>query len=204
MQLIFVTMNLQNNEFNDSDYSSCVARLIALGIRVVAFDMDQTAVSQHSRGRLKREDLNQYLDQATPDFLALVPLLYSRGLKLAIATHSDEAEFGGEVQPETHILGEELARALVQKHFSPQIASAFHLIAYNPRHHGSEGQQESNRIKRYHMRKLIEYFQVLPHEVLFLDDTKGVVDDCIETCGVKTILVDAAKGFQINDLRDNL
>lgn len=75
------------------------------GFRVVAFDMDLTAVAMHSRGRLRRDKLNHYLEQATSDFVRLIPALFAEGFSLAIATHSDEAEFGNDVKRETHILG---------------------------------------------------------------------------------------------------
>ena len=64
--------------------------------------------------------------------------------------------------------------------------------------------KDENKIKRYHVRNLVERFDVSPNEIVFLDDTKNVVDDCINTCGIRAILVDATKGFQISDLLDNL
>lgn len=188
---------------NEDDFSQCLALLTQKGIKVVAFDMDQTAVSVHSRGKLKREDLNEFLGHATEDFKLLVPKLYQSGFGLSIATHSDEAEFGGSIQPESHILGSELARALVEKSFPPEIASVFCIIAYNPRARADD-KQEDNKIKRYHIRKLVEHFKVLPEEIVFLDDTKNVVDDLNEKCGVKAFIVDPTKGFQISDLLNNI
>lgn len=188
---------------NDDAFQECIEKLKAKDIRVVAFDMDQTAVSVHSHGNLRRDHLDNYLGKATPDFLKLVPLLHQHGFGLSIATHSDEAEFGGNIFPETHILGREIARALVDKYFSAEIASAFHIIAYNPRVRPG-GEKEENRIKRYHVRNLVEYFKVDPERIVFLDDTEQVVSDCIETCKVNAFLVDASKGFQISDLLDKL
>ena len=77
----------------------CVALLQQHDIKVVSFDMDLTAVARHSRGRLKRgDDLKEYLSHATDAFQALVPALHQHGFHyLSIASHSDEAEFGGEV-----------------------------------------------------------------------------------------------------------
>ena len=37
-----------------------------------------------------------------------------------------------------------------------------------------------------------------------LDDTDAVVEDCKENCGVRAFLVDAKRGFQLNDLLDKL
>lgn len=190
----------ENNQ--QESFHTCIKQLKSSGIKVVAFDMDQTAVSIHSRGKLQRDQLDGFLGHATEDFRTLVPLLHAEGLGLSIATHSDEAEFGPVVKPETHILGSELAGALVKRWFPPKIASSFFVVAYNPRVR-PDGHLEENKIKRYHIRKLVDHFQAKPEEIVFLDDTKTVVDDLNQHCGVKAILVDAEKGFQIGDLLDN-
>jgi Mg2+/Co2+ transporter CorC len=109
------------------------------------------------------------------------------------------------VQLETHILGEELARALVKHHFSAEMSSAFFVVAYNPRHRGAEGLLKDNHIKRYHMRILIDHFQVLdPADILFFDDVQHVVEDCRDTCGVRAVQVDPEVGFQLSDLIHHL
>ncbi|CAB9501285.1 Inherit from apiNOG: P36-like protein [Seminavis robusta] len=191
-------------DMGNDGVQQCRNLLKAQGIKVVAFDMDQTAVSIHSRGRLRRGDpLENFLNKATEDFKKLVPFLHRDGFGLSIATHSDEAEFGILVKPETHILGSELARALISKYFPSEIVDSFFLVAYNPRAR-PDGHKEENKIKRYHIRKLIEHFQVEPHEILFLDDTKKVVEDLNKTCGVKAFLVDEKKGFELSDILDNL
>ena len=174
-------------------------------IRVVVFDMDQTAVALHSRGRLKREQLLQFLENATPDFVRLVPDLYKHGFGLSIATHSDEQEFttgrhAALVNRKTHIMGEELAKALLDHCFAPDIASSFFIVAHNPRAHG-QGKDPQNCIKRYHMREIQNHFSVEGKEVLFFDDTPAVVEDCKSNCGgVQAVLVDPKKGFRLDDL----
>lgn len=191
------------NNSESASYEKCIQLLKEKGIKVVAFDMDQTAVSVHSRGRLRRDGLDSYLNQATHDFRNIVPELHKHGFGLSISTHSDEAEFGGDVQPESHILGSELAQALVDRHFEPAISSAFKIIAYNPRFHPDDSKEE-NKIKRCHIRKLLEHFKVLPKDIVFLDDVKEITEDCNQTCGVNAILVDAKQGFKISDLLENL
>ena len=136
----------ESSNGNSGVYESCIQLLIDRGVKVVAFDMDQTAVSVHSRGKLRRDQLDDYLNKATNDFRNLVPQLHNQGFGLSIATHSDEAEFGGGVKPASHMLGSELARAVVERHFAPEVASAFHIIAYNPRVQ-SDGQRDENKIK---------------------------------------------------------
>ncbi|GBG29472.1 snRNA-activating protein complex subunit 1 [Hondaea fermentalgiana] len=171
------------------------------GIRVVAFDMDQTAVGAHSRGRLRRgAPLAEFLSKTKADFIALVPELLERGLGVAIATHSDASQFryNNVIRPSTHILGLELAQTVIRHAFSAEIAEAFKIIAYNPRAH-DEGTEDAFLIKRYHMRVLQEHYSVAAQEILFFDDARVVVDDCNETCGVRAFAVDPLRGFELAD-----
>jgi hypothetical protein len=161
--------------------------------------MDQTAVAVHSHGRLRREELKEYLSQTTKDFLSLVPALYHAGFQLSIATHSDEAEYSDKIRVESHILGDELARALLQQ-FEPQIASAFFIVAYNPRVRSS---REEDRIKRYHIRAIQQKFGVQASNILFFDDAMDVVADCREL-GVRTVRVDPKMAFRLSDLLEGL
>lgn len=177
-----------------------VALLQSKNIKVCVFDMDLTAVAAHSQGRLLRSDLEAYLLKATPDFLLLCSTLQEAGIGLATATHSDAAEYGGIVQPETHILGTELAQALVDYHFSKE--NDFFLVAYNPR--VRKVTDSRDLIKRHHMRQILQHFTVQPEEVIFFDDIEGTVRDCCDYCRVRAIQVDETVGFQFKDLIDNL
>lgn len=190
---------------------TAIALLKQHSIRLVVFDMDQTAVAMHSRGQLRRTDLRDYLEHATPDFRQLVPALHQNGFFLAIATHSDAAEFsenkldqnGCLVQPETHILGEELVRALLLYHFPQEMANSFGIVAYHPRVHAM-GDQPAHRFKRRHMTQLLQQFQVSPEHVLFFDDEPANVVDCNHTCHVKSVQVDSQHGFRLSDLLNAL
>jgi hypothetical protein len=185
-----------------SQLKQCVALLLDKGIRVCVFDMDQTAVAAHSHGRLKRgAPLEHYLSRVSPDFQALVPLLHRHQIHLAIATHSDELEYGGHVQPTTHILGTELAQTMIRATFPPDIADAFFVVAYNPRVRKAE---EEYAFKRYHMREIQRHFGVQLHELLFFDDVPSIVEDCQQTCGVIAVCVHAHVGFRLDDLMKNL
>jgi hypothetical protein len=195
----------------EQDLDRCLELLQEHSIRLVVFDMDQTAVAAHSRGRLERSEpaFSTFLNSATADFVRLIPRLFAQGgVNMAIATHSDTAEYGvvdQQVVPETHILGEELARALVDHHFPAEMSSFIFIVAYNPRHRGAEGLLEDNRIKRHHMRVLTNHFQIQdPADILFFDDVQHVVEDCRETCGVRAVLVDPEVGFQLSDLIHHL
>lgn len=163
--------------------------------------MDQTAVARHSRGRLRRgATLEEFCKQATPSFKEFVPRLHAAGIHLAIATHSDEAEYERKnLDPKQYIIGSELARAVLSANFEPEIVEAFEVIGYNPKARGTT-QDDRNKVKRYHMRCLQERFQVKPKDILFFDDVPHIVEDCRNSCEVHAVLVDANVGFHYNDL----
>jgi hypothetical protein len=196
------TLHLSTPTMIETEVQRCIALLQSQSIRVCVFDMDLTAVAAHSQGCLLRSELDEYLNKATPSFRAIVPKLHGAGIGLAIATHSDEAEYGGHVQPETHILGAELARALVEYHFDADVAKAFFIMAYNPRVRGVTDHQDL--IKRHHMRHILEWFAVPPHQIVFFDDIEATVKDCVDYCNVRSIQVDATAGFQCKDILNNL
>ena len=188
----------------DSNIQKCVNCLEANSIRAVVFDMDQTAVAMHSRGNLLRIDAERFFESATLDFRRLVPELHRRGFHLSIATHSDEEDFtkgriANEVNPETHIMGTELAAELVEHCFPGEIASSFFIVAYNPRPRG-QLDNPLNCMKRYHMREIQQHFSVSSKEIIFFDDVLKIVDDCSNHCGVRSVLVDAKYGFRLTDL----
>jgi len=106
--------------------------LFVAGIKAVAFDMDQCLVAQHSLGKLRRGAAHEaYKANATPDFVATVHKLADDGIKLAVATHSDEIEYGTshlETHSTTHIMGQELAEsvlaAAVPEHYAAALFKA--------------------------------------------------------------------------------
>jgi hypothetical protein len=171
----------------------------------VAFDMDQTAVARHSQGRMKRgTSLEEFCNLVTPAFREIVPALQAAGIGLAIATHSDELELELKVKrhgldPASYIIGSELVNAVLTTHFHDEMVTAFRIVAYNPTVRGTKD-DEGNKVKRYHMRCLQQWFGVEAHEILFFDDIMHIVDDCAQACGVQAVLVDASVGFQYNDL----
>lgn len=197
----------QNTDSNDNDkVQACIARLRDRGIKVVIFDMDLTIVNQHSRGRLQRQDLEAFLAKTLPDFVKLVPELHKQGFQLAIATHSDEAEYSTKVTPELYIIGTELATTVLQRNFEPEVANSFFIVAYNPYVRVSLMQTMffGGWAKRYHMALIQNHYQVQPNEMLMIDDTKPIVKDCIKKCGVQAIDVSPLTGFSMDDILKKL
>lgn len=71
----------------------CARLLEELGVKAVAFDMDQTMVAAHSHARMSKARVQEdFVARVSPDFVKLAPLLAQRGIHLAVATHSDRRE----------------------------------------------------------------------------------------------------------------
>jgi len=194
----------------DQDLGSLLDQAIELierhGVKVVAFDMDFTAVAAHSRGSLRRSCLDEYALKSTKSFREIVPRLHHLGIGVAIATHSDEAEFSAArgVVPESHILGNELAVQVLKANFPPKIVETVKVVAYQPNVRPEAAHDESFLYKRFHMRELCEHFKVKPGEILFFDDLRHIVDDCKRYCNVHAIQVDETRGFHLEDLINGL
>ncbi|CAM9292436.1 unnamed protein product [Choristocarpus tenellus] len=167
------------------------------GVKVAAFDMDQCLVAQHSRGRMTHQNLPKFLAKVTPDFLIAVPILIEEGLNVAVATHSDRAEYNwlqGRT-PRTHLLGEDLVWAVLNACF-PHRAASFFVVAYNPRAR-SWFPREENRGKRLHVRLIAEHYGVDASEVILFDDDQ---DNVSLSQGFRAVKVNPAVGFRISDL----
>ena len=144
-----------------------------------------------------------YLDAATPTFRTLAPALHAAGINLAIATHSDEAEFGGAIQKATHILGDELAHAVLRHALPSEVADAFVVFAYNPRARGAEGLRPENLFKRRHLRQIAARCGgggLAYSELCFFDDDARNVRDCHELGVLNSVLVDGRRGLREEDV----
>ncbi len=183
-----------------------IERLRERGIKVVIFDMDLTIVKQHSRGRMQRgEPLEVFLSLVSPDFVKLAPALHKQGFHLAIATHSDEAEYSRRITPTMHILGDELAKTVLQRHLPPEVADSFFVVAYNPYARRNPFQTFfGDWAKRHHMNLIQNHYQVQPQEIVLFDDTLPIVMDCRRKCGIQAVQVSPLVGFTMKDILDKL
>ena len=171
-----------------------IEKLRSLNVKVIAFDMDQTAVRAHSMGQLKKEDFNKYADKASDDFLEIIPILIKEGFKIAIATHSDEVEYGDEIHPRTHLLGYHLVDKLLSQLFPIEIKDQFFIVAYNPRRR----QDDVNLGKTYHVNKISLHYNVLQREVILFDDDEDNISQTGHLC--TSIPVNPDVGFVYFDL----
>jgi len=164
-------------------------------VKVVVFDMDQCMVARHSWGRLRREaaDLGDFLSRVTPDFALLARAVHARGGRLAVATHSDSAEYASPfVSRDTHIMGEDLVRAVLA-HAVPDIQHAFHVVAYNPRVRGVTDPSDAH--KKKHIREIAAHYGVATSACLLYDDDEG---NCADTGRMfATVRVDPRVGLRL-------
>mmetsp|Transcript_55314 Transcript_55314/g.129453 ORF Transcript_55314/g.129453 Transcript_55314/m.129453 type:complete len:227 (+) Transcript_55314:171-851(+) len=173
-------------------------------IEIACFDMDLTMVAQHSMGRMKRGDpLEQFLSNIRTDFVRLVPKLHQRSIKLAVATHSDAHEYNWllGVREESHILGEELAKACLAR-ACPEIAEEFFVVAYNPtaRLGPLLPFQPHMRGKRHHIRSIMKHYGCTDaSRVVLFDDDEENVRTVPEGC--HAVKVDPKIGFCLRGVR---
>ena len=201
----------------------CARLLEELGVKAVAFDMDQTMVAAHSHARMSKARVQEdFVARVSPDFVKLAPLLAQRGIHLAVATHSDRREhtdavrcarlhngggFGShcvcacQTPPETHLLGEDLAEVVVRSVLPTEISRDFCYVGYNPKCYGAEGELEENLAKIRHVRIIADHFGVKVAQVALFDD----VQDNIDTTSVfHAFLVDGTTGFTAEGVNEQI
>lgn len=198
--------NTTQDKSDDDLVKQSIQRLRERDIKVVIFDMDLTIVNQHSRGSLRRGDpLEAFLSRICPDFVKLAPALHKEGFHLAVATHSDEAEYGRRITPATHILGDELVNTVLQRHLPPEVAESFYIVAFNPFARSNFFvTYYGDWAKRHHMKLIQNHYLVQPQEMVLFDDTRPIVTDCIRKCGVQAVQVSPLVGFRMTDILDKL
>eukprot|EP01060_Flectonema_neradi_P005135 TRINITY_DN13409_c0_g1_i1.p1 TRINITY_DN13409_c0_g1~~TRINITY_DN13409_c0_g1_i1.p1 ORF type:complete len:210 (+),score=32.17 TRINITY_DN13409_c0_g1_i1:84-632(+) len=173
---------------------SFIQRLRQMNIKIVAFDMDQTAVRAHSMGRLRKDEFEGYAKMVSNDFMEVVPVLLEEGFKLAIATHSDVIEYVGDIKPVSHLLGEHLVDRLLSELFPSHVKDNFFVVAYNPRRR----LDTTNLGKTYHIHKISDHYKVPHSQIILFDDDE---DNIIQTRGLCTAIpVEPKVGFVYSNL----
>ena len=116
-------------------------------IKCVVWDMDHTMSAAHCGEGLLRGEAEAYINAVSPDFITLTKELVRQEFYLAVATGSDPKEYDIPGQSkETHILGPDLARALMETCLEPKEIEAFGImIGYDYRLHGCEPRNEGKR-----------------------------------------------------------
>lgn len=171
--------------------------LLANGIDVVVFDMDMTMGSGHCGPGLAIAKVGDYIAGASPDFVeAALVLSRMPGIRLAVATNSDPAEYDLEGQSrDTHILGPDLARALIQHHCGSDVLARFEImIGHDPDLHKDMTPLLG---KSVHMRKIAEHYGSKFERMILIDDSPSRLEN---VDGWQGILVRNPKvGFRFED-----
>jgi len=173
-----------------------VAWLLASKIDVVVFDMDLTMGSGHCGLGLKREELGSYIAGASPDFVEAIRVV-SRipGVRLAVATNSDPAEYDLPGQSrESHILGPDLAYELI-RHWCPDALPRFEImVGFDHDMHKGEPVLPG---KSWHMRRIADHYTTPFQNMVLIDDTASRLEN---TDGWQGVLVrDQRTGFHFED-----
>jgi len=173
-----------------------VAGLLVRGINVVVFDMDQTMGSGHCGKGLPRSSLQEYVGKASPDFVEAIRVLCRLpGVQLAVATMSDPAEYDLPGQSrETHILGPDLARALIE-HWCPEAVSRFEvMVGFDHKLHSDVPEELG---KSVHMRRIAAHYGTPFKQMVLIDDSPKCLENLDGWHGV--LVTDTGVGFRFED-----
>mmetsp|Transcript_29088 Transcript_29088/g.73707 ORF Transcript_29088/g.73707 Transcript_29088/m.73707 type:complete len:239 (-) Transcript_29088:46-762(-) len=169
--------------------------LDARNLDVVVFDMDRTMSRGHCGQGLPRDQIQGYLDGRSHDFVEAAKALSELGRhRLAVATGSDPLEYDLPGQGrDTHILGPDLAAALLDR-WCPEARAKFEvMVGYDFELHGGNAHDKG---KRYHMRRIAEHYGVEFRQMVLFDDSQGCLENEDGWLGVK---VSDSVGFRFED-----
>lgn len=188
----------------DDNFSFFLDWLKANGFKIIVFDMDCTMSTSHCGPGLLREHLDDYISNTSSDFIHLLHRISKQNeIRCAVATGSDPVEYGMPGQStETHILGPDLATAVISAH-CPDALSLFEImVGYDYRLHDVESDEscdfENREGKRHHMRLIKNHYKVEHHEMVLFDDAKSSLINEDGWVGVK---VNKKYGFRFSDVK---
>lgn len=176
-------------------------------IEVIVWDMDCTISAGHCGAGLVKANLSEYIAGTSTDFVAAVTALVAhneqalRPIRCAVATGSDPKEYDLPGQSkDTHILGPDLATALISEKCPHAMPLFDIMIGYDCRLHTDEHDENINyQGKRHHMRTIQQHFNVPFSKMVLIDDSpsslvnedgwlgikvNGEIGFCFEHCGV--------------------
>ncbi len=171
-----------------------LANLKEKNVKVVVFDMDNTAIRMHSSGALRVSKFKDYCQKVSPDFLEIVPFLIILNIRVAIATFSDEGMEKGATEHyrEPCYAGNKLVNKMLTTVFPDRsIASQVYAVGYYPKYH-----RGGKLWKLHHLDKISEHFNVSLKDCVLFDDTRDNVDNHGE---FTAYAVDGSVGFRFSD-----
>ena len=178
------------------------------GFMVIVWDMDCTMSAQHCGTGIPKDRLQDYISSTSKDFITVMnaiaeisetsPNNHISKVRFAVATGSDPIEYGmhGNTK-ETHILGPDLATAIINQ-YCPKTLPLFEImVGYDCREH-PEDQNETVNIegKRHHMRLIQKHYNVPFEKMVLIDDSPSSL---INEDGWIGVRVKGDVGFRFED-----
>ncbi|ANQ06161.1 P36-like protein-like protein [Plasmodium coatneyi] len=208
-QLDAVKKYLKNFDHqNETESINGFAELLKeLNIKMAVFDFDLTIIGAHSGGYVDKDnDVDHIGTAVTAHFKILSKALNERGIKITVATFSDdEAIRYSRGRNSTLIAGEEMVKFSMQQ--SKCDAKIEKVYAYYPPYYREPRQyrplgldKPMSHDKSYHLKQIRTDFGVNIDEILFVDDD---VNNCVSAKkeGYLTFNVMGKNGFNFKSVK---
>jgi len=123
-------------------------------IKAVVFDMDRTIIAQHSRGAILESKLLQFLSTISPVVEVLIPYLLDKGIKVAIATLSDDFyskllterdKRMGKTRDSVYLSGAELVKKILAKFLTIAQLKEVIMVTLNPDLYSAESDDDEGK-----------------------------------------------------------
>ncbi|SBT70461.1 conserved Plasmodium protein, unknown function [Plasmodium malariae] len=200
---------LQNFDYKNEKESinGFVELLKDIDIKMVVFDFDLTIIGAHSGGYIdKSNDIKNIGLAVTNHFKIFSKALYENGIKIAVATFSDdEAISSRRGKSSTLIAGEDLVQHCIKKSkCETKIEKVYAYYPYyyrEPKKYKALGlQKPMSNDKSFHLEKIRQEFDVNIDEIIFIDDD---VKNCVSAKkeGYITFNVTGKDGFNFKNIK---
>eukprot|EP01083_Nonionella_stella_P256433 878933_1 len=196
-----------------------ITKLRKAGIKLVLFDMDNTATSAHANGCLTTEsedikhspDLDHYVASASVHFKYIVPMLLEKEeFKVAIVTFSDKKWYDDEKDHPKSLAGEDLVKAFLKGVFEG-LDVDFEKIEMLGKYAGKHSKKWypklddlKERNKNTHIAEMCRRFGVPASNAVLFDDDPNNVVGANEHTDATAYLVDrdTGRGFEFRYFDD--
>lgn len=172
-----------------------VAWLEKRKVKVVVFEVDGVMSCGSSPRGVPTHYLDEYLEDASTDFIEAVGVLTKKGFHLAVATKADPSDYKKlGVSTETHLIGADLAKVLLSRR-CPGVLSRFGImVGFDPKSHGNKSEELG---KRHHLRQIAEHYRVRSNEMVLFDCCQQDLEN--EDGWIGVLVRDKKLGFQYED-----